>query len=136
VGRHNLLELDVPLFDYKCPNGHVTTVTIRAEQLLCGSDCSEIARRRFSFNVGRGIQGHYNLAVGKFVNNEQEFRDELKRAAERQATEIGYETTYEYIDPADLKREPEKFGVDGTGLDETNRRLHDAKVAGKPIDIG
>jgi hypothetical protein len=120
----------MPLFDYKCVKGHLTESTTRAEAIMCGSDCSEIARRRFSFRIARSIQPHYNAAVGDFVRNEQDFRDKLKRAAERQAVEIGYETTYDYIDPADIATQPEAFGVTEEGLYETRKRQHDASLAG------
>lgn len=120
----------MPLFDYVCPKGHHREVTIRADHILCGSDCSEIARRRFSFAIKSSIPAHYNHSVGAYVRNEQDMRDHLKRAAESQATRLGYETEFEYIPPGDLATQPATFGVTEEGLDETRRRHHDAEVAG------
>lgn len=113
----------MPFNDYRCPHGHITTIQRAEDAIMCGSDCSEIARRRWSFNVARSIPEHFNNALGQWVNNENDVRDGLKRAAERQAREVGYDTTYDYIEPADMKA---AGGVTDEGLDVTHKKVHDA----------
>ncbi len=110
------------LFEYRCPIGHTRLAQHREDAVLCGSDCSEIARRHFSFNISAGIQSHYNNAVGKYVNNEREFRDELKRAADRQSEAMGYSATYDYVDPGDIRS---KAKITDEGLDVTYKRARD-----------
>jgi hypothetical protein len=123
----------MPLYPFVCPRGHETLLRSYTpeETILCGSDCSEIARRRFSFRVGRAIPSHFNNGIGKFVNNEREFRDELKKMSDRQSETVGYDTTFDYVDPADVAAAAK---VTEEGLDESRRRRHDALAKGVNLD--
>jgi hypothetical protein len=92
----------VPLFDYKCPRGHIRTLTRRTDAILCGSDCSEIATRRFSFSIAHSIPEHFNASTGTFVTNERALRDDLKRQSDSESQRTGLDHNYEYLSPADM----------------------------------
>lgn len=116
----------MPLFDYKCPDGHVSTLPIRSDELQCTySDCFHVARRRFSFQIAWSVPEHFNQSVGHFVNNERQLRDELKRQSDVESATTGIDHNYEYLSPADMA-EASARGVTDEGLDETRRRKHDA----------
>ena len=119
----------MPLFEYRCPVGHSRVISDRTDAILCGSDCSEIARRRFSFSIVRSIPEHFNNATGTYVNNEREVRDQLKRQSEANSIRLGYDSQMEYLSPADMQ-EASARGVTEDGMEETHRRKHDAWVAG------
>ena len=124
----------MPLFDYKCPRGHQLVEPVRADEINCTySDCHEIARRRFSFSIKTAVPAHYNHAVGAYVRNEQDVKDALKRAAEKQYDALGYSSDFTYLNPADMS-EATHLGVTEEGMDSTRRRWHDAEVLGVPIE--
>jgi hypothetical protein len=52
------------------------------------------------------FQPHFNYTVGKFVRNEQEFRDALKRAGDKNSEKTGISHNYEYLHPADIRSAP------------------------------
>jgi hypothetical protein len=113
----------MPAFhEYICSRGHRTTTQRREDAIMCGSDCSEIARRKWGFNIGRSVPEHYNNAVGAYVNNEHDVREGLKRAAEKQFLDTGYSTTYEYIPPADVAAAGK---ITEEGMDTTRKRVQD-----------
>jgi hypothetical protein len=93
----------MPLFEYRCPVGHQRIVHERADSILCGSDCSEIARRRFSFSVLTPIQEHFNLATGTYVSNEQQVKDELKRQSDDLSARTGFNHDFQYLSPSDMQ---------------------------------
>jgi hypothetical protein len=111
----------MPLFDYKCPAGHIRTLTKRADAVLCGSDCSEIATRRFSFSIVRSIPEHFNLATNSYVNNEREVKDTLKRQSDELSVRTGMDHSYEYLSPADMQDVAAR-GVTSEGLSEQGLR--------------
>jgi hypothetical protein len=92
----------MPLFDYKCPRGHIRTLTQRSDAILCGSDCSEIATRRFSFFIARSVAEHFNLSTGTYVTNEHALREDLKRQSDSESERTGLDHHYEYLSPADM----------------------------------
>jgi hypothetical protein len=49
------------------------------------------------------FQAHYNWAVGAYVNNEQEYRDQLKYCAERNSIATGVDHNYEIRYPGDTQ---------------------------------
>ena len=119
----------MPLFEYRCPVGHSRVITDRTDAILCGSDCSEIARRRFSFSIVRSVPEHFNNATGTYVNNERQMKDTLARQAEDQSRRLNTDITYEYLSPADMAESAAR-GVNNEGMEETYRRKHDSWVAG------
>jgi len=113
----------MPLFEYRCLSGHTRTVDVRAEAIMCGSDCSEIARRKFSFSIKHGVPEHFNNNLGTYVTNEHAVREELKRQSEVQSIATGLDHNYEYLSPADMA-EVSARGVTTEGLnDEALRKV-------------
>jgi len=84
----------------------------------------------YSFNIGKSMKPHYNLAVGKYVSSPREIKDELARASDR-ASALGFPTQLEYLSPTDLA-ERSTFGVTDEGIEETERRRHNRRAAGFP----
>lgn len=114
----------MPLFDYKCPRGHVRTITQSTDAILCGSDCSEIARRRFSFSIARSIPEHFNHSTNSYVNNVRELKDTLKHQADTNSSATGIDHNYEYLSPADMS-DISSRGVTTEGLNESALRKID-----------
>lgn len=52
---------------------------------------------------GPVFQSHYNYSVGAYVNNDREYRDELKRCAERNSISTGVNHSYEPRYPGDTQ---------------------------------
>lgn len=67
----------------------------------------------------RCFQPHFNYAVGKYVNNDREFRDALKRRGEQNSIATGLDTDYQPRYPGETEPIREADGV----FDETARRL-------------
>lgn len=84
---------------------------------ICGGRLQRIA----SFFFHRSMPEHYNNATGTYVNNERNFKDDLKRKSEEATIRTGMEHNFV---PVDL-REKEALGVTDEGLHEQTRRLHD-----------
>lgn len=84
--------------------------------------CGGTYSRRYSFSVSRGFTPHYNHSVGKYVNNYQEFKDELSRASESASERLGIEHNFQPIDGTDKSA----IGVTDEGMDETRRRHSNA----------
>ena len=59
------------------------------------------------FRVASSFQPHFNHAVGAPVNNEREFRDKLKKAAEIETEKTGVYHDYQPVDYADR----DAFGI-------------------------
>jgi hypothetical protein len=70
------------------------------------------------------FQPHYNWSVGAYVNNDREYRDELKRAAERNSEATGLTHTYEPRYPGDTTV-PYPDGDAGQALEGRAKLLHD-----------
>jgi hypothetical protein len=92
----------MPIFEYRCPVGHTHVINDRLDSILCGSDCSEIARRRFSFSIVHSIPEHFNNNTGTYVNNERQLRDQLKYQSDVESLATGLDHNYEYLSPADM----------------------------------
>lgn len=112
----------MPLFDYKCPKGHVSTLTVRTDELLCNeSDCFHIASRRFSFGIVHGIPEHFNHSTNRYVNNVRELKDTLKQQSDAESAATGIDHNYEYLSPADMA-DTQSRGVTAEGLSESALR--------------
>jgi hypothetical protein len=112
----------MPLFDYKCPHGHVSTISVPTDETLCNeSDCFHIARRRFSFGIVHGIPEHFNNSTGQYVNNVRELKDDLKRQSDVESAVTGIDHNYEYLSPADMA-DASSRGVTTEGLSESALR--------------
>lgn len=110
----------MPLFEYLCDScGHFQSLT-RGDRQRC-PNCGATSRRRFAFNPKSPFQDHYNMSVGRYVHNETDFRDGLKKASETQTLRTGLEHHYEPID----YRDRDACGITDehiAALDETKRR--------------
>jgi hypothetical protein len=69
---------------------------------------------------------HFNNAVGRYVNNSRELKDEFKIASENAYIRTGLEADYQPIDPSDF-RDASSHGVTEEGLDTTYKALRDSK---------
>lgn len=110
------------IYAYLCDAcGHRFDSTVRSDRVRC-PECGLEAKRRFSFNPRSGFQDHYNVSVGKYVRNDREFRDALKRGSEEATLRTGLEHHFEPVDAADRK---EAFGITDdhmAALEPTERR--------------
>lgn len=66
-----------------------------------------------TFSVRKSFAPHFNHSVGKYVSNERDFHDELKRAGDKN------ETVYSPLAAGDIP------GVTDEGMDETHKRSRD-----------
>lgn len=105
---------------HECPHCEV-------EEGPCGGEPIRSTMERvydFSF-FRRSMPEHYNLSAGKFVRNEQHFKDELRRQSDEASERVGLEHNFVPVDP----RDKEALGVTDEGLDSTYDRR---KKAGLP----
>lgn len=65
----------------------------------------------------RGLEGHFNQSLGRYVSGRREYEDGLKAASERATLRTGVVHDYK---PIDL-RDKERAGVTDEGLDSTRR---------------
>lgn len=70
------------------------------------------------------FQPHYNYSVGRYVNNDREFRDALKYRAEQNSIATGLTHDYEPRYPGETEPIREADGV----LDDTARNLRALNV--------
>jgi hypothetical protein len=73
---------------------------------------------------GSVFRPHYNYSVGKYVNNDREFRDALKYRGEQNSLATGLDTDYQPKYPGESEPIRSADGV----LDETAKRIRDAHV--------
>jgi DNA-directed RNA polymerase subunit RPC12/RpoP len=89
-----------PSFEYQCDSCGTILSLQRGDRISC-PNCGLTAKRRFSFNRQSMFQDHYNNAVGRYVTNDRQFRDELKKGAEAATQRTGLEHNYEPVDVGD-----------------------------------
>lgn len=102
---------------------------IRDDAIMCGSDCSHTARRRFSFSIARSVPEHFNHSIGRYVHNEREIKDTLARQSDAASARLGIDHNFEYLSPADMS-DRSAHGVTDDGMEETHRAHHNNWVAG------
>jgi hypothetical protein len=73
---------------------------------------------------GPVFRPHYNWSVGKYVETDSQYRDELKRCAESNSIATGVEHDYQPRYPGETEPIREADGV----LDDTARRIRDSGV--------
>lgn len=113
----------MPLFDYKCDDGHITTVTTRATYHPC-LKCMNLATRRFSFSIASPMQPHYNPSVEQYISSNTQFKDALHRKAEEATLYTGIEHTFEQV----TVNTKDAFGVTTEGLYEQAKAHHDQAI--------
>lgn len=104
----------MPIFEYRCENGHTTDTMTRGASTECDV-CYATAKRVFGFSYKPAMPEHFNPTTGTYVPNEQAFKDDLKRASEKATLRTGIEHNYTPTDPTDMK----SAGVTQEGLDAT-----------------
>lgn len=110
------------LVEFRCAKGHTRVMPYRPEDaIMCGSDCSEIARRKFSFAILRSVPEHFNNSTNSFVTNTHQLKEELKRQGEAESVATGIDHNYEYLSPADMA-DVSSHGVTTEGLNESALR--------------
>lgn len=115
----------MPRYEWKCKLcGEHYDVMQYKEALFC-LKCDVPLARVYGFAYKRGFQAHYNPSVGKYVQTETQFADELKRESEKQWLERGIETRLVPIDPRDTA----KTGATAEGLENTFRQRRDTGQA-------
>ena len=75
-----------------------------------------------SFGVQRSMPEHFNIALGKPISNDAQFRSELSRASDEQSERTGMDAHYV---PVDI-REQAALGVTDEGLDTTAKVRRDS----------
>lgn len=114
----------MPLYEYKCPEGHKFESEIRADKIYCTEHVVG-AQRVWSWRMPKEIsnfQPHFNLALGKWVNSKREFEDGLKLASQAASISTGVEHNYQTIYPSDI----DQVGISSEAVEECKE--HDAKV--------
>jgi putative FmdB family regulatory protein len=111
----------MPMYEFRCKQCRLTSIQEHREPPYKCPYCDhEAVVRVFSFNPLSSFQPHYNTAVGKWVNNEREFRDGLKEASAAATARTGVDTNYvpvEWQDRAAFKPTDE-------GMDNYHRTHH------------
>jgi putative FmdB family regulatory protein len=118
----------MPLYEYKCPTcGERAlverTVDDRNLPLICVNPlcCMENMKRVYSFS-SRVFQGGYNASLGVHVESERALMDHAKRMSEEASARTGYEHNFQPVDVTDAAA----CGVQGAGLDATEKRATDS----------
>lgn len=111
----------MPLYGYRCRTCGATAESTRRDTSIgpcLDPNCPGDLRRQFAVNIRPSMQPHHNQASGTYVTNMGQFRDDLKRAGERQFIETGIESN---LVPLDM-HDNEATKVTGEGMDATNRQ--------------
>lgn len=88
--------------------------------LLCPL-CSGRMVRKASFYFRRSMPEHFNVAVGDYVGNKQQWSDGLKRAEEAASIRTGLDAHYVEADLGDTKT----LGVTEEGLAKKFKQIDD-----------
>lgn len=85
------------MYEYRCKDcGQVLDTNIRQDAISCG--CGGLLRRVWSVNRKRGLEPHFNHALGQIVKSDHDFDEKLKIAGDRAGT------TFSRLDPGDSPR--------------------------------
>lgn len=79
--------------------------------------CPGEMRRRFQVSMPFVMQEHFNSAVGGPISDQKQFESELRKKSDLASQHTGMEHKYVPVDMNDKKG----LGVDGRGIDESNR---------------
>lgn len=90
-----------------------------------GPGCFGCKVKTVQFAATPAFQPHYNWSVGAYVENDKAYRDELKRASERNCVATGIDHDYQPRYPGDLP------AGDTTS---TEKLLHDSAVKERLVD--
>lgn len=130
----------MPQYEYKCKVcDSRTSITctisqyddIYAGQSLACPACMGVGMLRRIYTVPpirHALEGHYNLAAGQYVSGERELKDVFKRKSDEATARTGIEHRFVPVD----MRDP-ALGDHHEGLEETNKKRHDAGLPTVPI---
>lgn len=91
----------MPVFDFQCVEcGKVLEHNYSTYPYPC-SLCSGRMKRKFQVAIKKTFTPHYNSAVGKYISNEHEFREELRRKSDETSESSGTEHNYTMVDLRD-----------------------------------
>lgn len=114
----------MPTYRYRCPDCSSTllvecAISERDMDLTC-DQCPDapFLDRTFSFAYKAPMAEHYNDSIGTYVNNERQFKDELKRVSDERSERLNLAHDFQPVDPDDT----EALGVTEEGLHETHKR--------------
>lgn len=100
------------LYEYKCTSCNRTFLDPNNSPPLPCPLCGTPANRRFSFFKGPSFGDGYSPTLGRYVSNERDFADGLKRASEIATERNGI--PHNYV-PVDL-RDRDALGVTDEGI--------------------
>lgn len=129
----------MPQYEYKCKEcSSRTSIACTISQyddlwagksLMCDACMSgELARIYTVPPIRHALEGHYNLAAGQYVSGERELKDVFKRRSDEATARTGIEHRFVPVD----MRDP-ALGDHHEGLEETNKKRHDAGLPTVPI---
>jgi hypothetical protein len=88
-------------------------------------DCFGCKVKTLQFQATPAFQPHYNWSVGKYVETESHFNDELKRCGERNSVATGLDHDYQ----------PRYVGDREVGdIEATRKTIHDRAVEARVKD--
>lgn len=85
------------IYLYECPLDHYIESNFRGDKLPCPIHDAH-AQRKWFVNAKRGLEGHFNFALGQYVTSDRDFNEKLKIAGE----EAG--ANFTRVDPGDQPR--------------------------------
>lgn len=90
--------------------------------------------KRIASNIGfqRSMPAHYNPSVGTYVQNEREFRDELKRASDEASARTGMPHNFVPVDLNDRQ----SLGVTDDGMEQIERNNALSERGSAPVHVG
>lgn len=80
---------------------------------VCPSCETTALVRIYSIAIPKPYEPHWNKSVGKYVQNDREFRDALKVASEEQSRRTGYDTNYVPVPWAEIDYTPDEAQLKG-----------------------
>lgn len=117
----------MPLYEYRCPecntiyHEHLPVSALDTE-FTCPADNTDLIRR-FGFNYKADEPAGYSTALGKYVSNTRELKDEFKYMGEAYSNRTGLDSNFQPLDPREVP------GVTMEGLDSTFERTRPKNTA-------
>lgn len=112
------------IYEYKCRKcGHIMVETQTGLNVNCPL-CEGSMGRKYSVHTTASFQPHYNIALGRWVNTHNEFRDGLQAKSDEMSARTGIDHNYVPIDMADSAA----FGATDEGMESFHREHHDNPI--------
>lgn len=91
-----------------------------------GGCITGIFKQVLDFHIKRAMPEHYSDTLDTVVKSEAHYKSELHRQQEEYSARMGFDVTYDLVDPGDMKA----AGVTDAGLEEQARAHHDIAADG------